>query len=57
VLLATSPRLGGIGGRHFEGCNEAPTLEPHGGRGVAAHALDPEAAAQLWQVSIQPLAS
>ncbi|SFB62803.1 NAD(P)-dependent dehydrogenase, short-chain alcohol dehydrogenase family [Cohnella sp. OV330] len=55
VLLATSPLLDGIGGRYFEDCNEA---EPHvsGTRnGVASYALDPEAAAHLWQVSIDAL--
>jgi hypothetical protein len=27
VLLATSPRLDGIGGRYFEDCNQAPPLD------------------------------
>ncbi|MBE1485787.1 SDR family NAD(P)-dependent oxidoreductase [Plantactinospora soyae] len=56
VLVATSPLLDGIGGRYFEDCAEA---EPHrsGVRsGVAAYALDPEAAARLWEVSVQTLA-
>jgi len=51
VLLAVSPLLAGIGGRYFEDCNEALPNEPGTRRGVAAHALDPEAAARLWQVS------
>ncbi len=38
VLLATSPLLHRVGGRYFD-CN-------------AALAVDPEAAARLWQVSI-----
>jgi NAD(P)-dependent dehydrogenase (short-subunit alcohol dehydrogenase family) len=56
VLVATSPLLEGIGGRYFEDCNEAV---PHNGEsrnGVAAWALDPEAAQRLWQVSEQTLA-
>jgi hypothetical protein len=57
VLLATSPRLDGIGGRYFEDSNEAPPLEPPATRGVAAYALDPEAAARLWQVSVETLGS
>lgn len=52
VLLATSPLLEGVGGRYFEDCNEAL---PHDGKsavsGVAAWALDPEAAARLWTLS------
>jgi NAD(P)-dependent dehydrogenase (short-subunit alcohol dehydrogenase family) len=51
VLLAVSPLLTGRGGRYFEDCNEALPNVPGTRRGVAAHALDPEAAARLWQVS------
>jgi hypothetical protein len=58
VLVATSPLLEGIGGRYFEDCNEAALVEPAlRRRGVAAYALDPEAAARLWQVSLETLAS
>ncbi|HEV7628601.1 MAG TPA: SDR family NAD(P)-dependent oxidoreductase [Streptomyces sp.] len=57
VLLATSSLLEGVGGRYFEDCNEAGPNEPGSGRGVAAHALDPEAAERLWQVSIETLSS
>jgi NAD(P)-dependent dehydrogenase (short-subunit alcohol dehydrogenase family) len=58
VLVATSPLLEGIGGRYFEDCNEAEPAEPGlRRRGVAAYALDPEAAALLWQVSVETLAS
>jgi NAD(P)-dependent dehydrogenase (short-subunit alcohol dehydrogenase family) len=57
VLVATSPLLEGIGGRYFEDCNEAGLNEPGTRRGVAAYALDPEAAARLWQVSVETLAS
>ena len=57
VLLATSPLLDGIGGRYFEDCNEAGPNQPGTRTGVAAYALDPAAAAQLWQVSLDALAS
>ena len=57
VLLATSPLLDGIGGRCFEDCNEAGPSQPGTGRGVAPYALDPDAAARLWGISLQTLAS
>ncbi|MEU9884826.1 SDR family NAD(P)-dependent oxidoreductase [Sphaerisporangium sp. NPDC051011] len=59
VLVATSPLLEGIGGRYFEDCAEAEVREPGGlsRRGVAAYALDPEAAARLWQVTTEALAA
>jgi NAD(P)-dependent dehydrogenase (short-subunit alcohol dehydrogenase family) len=57
VLVATSPLLEGVGGRYFEDCNEAGPNQPGTRRGVAAYALDPEAAARLWQVSVETLAS
>jgi NAD(P)-dependent dehydrogenase (short-subunit alcohol dehydrogenase family) len=57
VLLAVSPLLAGVGGRYFEDCNEALPNEPGTRRGVAAHALDPEAAARLWQVSLEDLSA
>jgi len=53
VLVATSPQLEGIGGRYFEDCEEALPNVPGEARGVAAYALDPEAAARLWQVSAE----
>ena len=56
VLVATSPLLDGIGGRYFEDCNEAEPNQPGTRRGVAAYALDPEAAALLWQISVDTLA-
>jgi NAD(P)-dependent dehydrogenase (short-subunit alcohol dehydrogenase family) len=54
VLLAASPLTAATTGRYFEDCNEA---EPHapGRWGVAAHALDPEAAGRLWEVSVTML--
>ncbi|HEX4705032.1 MAG TPA: SDR family NAD(P)-dependent oxidoreductase [Pseudonocardiaceae bacterium] len=56
VLLATSPLLDGIGGRYFEDCNQAEPNQPGTRRGVAAYALDPAAAARLWQLTIETLA-
>lgn len=55
VLLATSPLLDGIGGRYFENCNEALPNQPGTWTGVAAYALDPEAASRLWDVSLDLL--
>ncbi|MYV54459.1 SDR family NAD(P)-dependent oxidoreductase [Streptomyces sp. SID3212] len=56
VLLAASPHVEGAGGRYFQDCAEAPRHLPGGPpRGVAPHALDPEAAARLWQVSLDLL--
>jgi NAD(P)-dependent dehydrogenase (short-subunit alcohol dehydrogenase family) len=55
VLLAASPLLDGISGRYFEDCNEAgPPVDAR--HGVADFALDPDAAARLWQVSVDTLA-
>ncbi|EFH86998.1 SDR family NAD(P)-dependent oxidoreductase [Ktedonobacter racemifer] len=55
VLLATSPLWEGIGGRYFEDNNEAGPNVPPAENGVAAHALDPDAAARLWDVSLDLL--
>jgi NAD(P)-dependent dehydrogenase (short-subunit alcohol dehydrogenase family) len=57
VLVATSPQLDGIGGRYFEDCNEAAVVDPDPGSlgGVAPYALDPDAAARLWQVSVDAM--
>ncbi|MFE1837417.1 SDR family NAD(P)-dependent oxidoreductase [Streptomyces sviceus] len=56
VLLAASPVVDGVTGRYFEDCGEAEPHRPGTNTGVAAHAVDPEAAAWLWQVSEQLLA-
>ena len=56
VLVATAPLLDGIGGRYFEDGNEAEPNQPGTRRGVAAYALDPEAAERLWEVSVTALA-
>ncbi len=55
VLVATSPLLDGIGGRYFEDCDEAETGKLSARNGVAEYALDPEAAARLWQLSVKTL--
>jgi len=57
VLVATSPLLDGVGGRYFEDSQEAGPHQPDTRTGVAAYALDPEAAARLWQVSEETLAA
>jgi NAD(P)-dependent dehydrogenase (short-subunit alcohol dehydrogenase family) len=63
VLLAASPLIEGIGGRYFQNSNEAPLYDPATAGdspevvGVAAYALDPEAAARLWDVSVRMLQS
>lgn len=55
ALVATAPQLDGIGGRYFENSQQAvvddPTACGTDAAGVAAHALDPAAAEQLWEVS------
>ena len=56
VLLAASPLVDGISGRYFEDGNEAEPHQPGTRHGVAAYALDPEAAQHLWQVSETMLA-
>jgi NAD(P)-dependent dehydrogenase (short-subunit alcohol dehydrogenase family) len=57
VYVATSPLLSGVVGRYFENCQEDtlddPTAAGTDAAGVAAYALDPEAAERLWAVSEQ----
>jgi NAD(P)-dependent dehydrogenase (short-subunit alcohol dehydrogenase family) len=59
ILVATSPKLDGIGGRYFEDCNQARPLDPDSLNstiyGVAAYALDPDNANRLWELSLQLL--
>lgn len=57
VLVAASPLLDGVGGRYFEDCNEAVVGVLSARNGVAEYALDPDAAARLWQVSSETLAA
>ncbi|MDT3438090.1 SDR family NAD(P)-dependent oxidoreductase [Pseudofrankia sp. BMG5.37] len=56
ILVATSPLLDGIGGRYFEDCGEAEVGTLSARSGVAPYALDPEAAARLWDVTVTTLA-
>ena len=52
VFLATSPQVEGIGGRYFEDCHEAEVVPAlRGLSGVVPHALDPDTARRLWDVS------
>ncbi|MFG2601197.1 SDR family NAD(P)-dependent oxidoreductase [Streptomyces sp. NPDC048462] len=59
VLVAASPLLDGVSGRYFQNSAEAPVIDPAlVGQaaepvGVAPHAIDPESAARLWDVSEQ----
>ncbi len=58
VFLAASPQVAGIGGRYFEDCGEAEVVEQvQGIRGVMPHALDPDDAGRLWDVSEELLAA
>ncbi|GAA1266782.1 oxidoreductase [Planotetraspora silvatica] len=52
TLLAASPLVEGVTGRYFEDCQEAAPHTPGLRRGFAAYAVDPDAAARLWQVSL-----
>jgi NAD(P)-dependent dehydrogenase (short-subunit alcohol dehydrogenase family) len=56
VLLAASPLLDGVGGRYFEDCAEAGPHREGTRTGVAAYALDPEAAQRLWRESMRLVA-
>ena len=56
VLLAASPLVEGVTGQYFEDCQPAVPYTPGVRRGVAAYALDPEKAAQLWNLSLDLLA-
>ncbi len=56
ILLAASPLVEGVSGRYFENCNEAPPHQPGMRTGVAGYALDPQAAARLWELSERLLA-
>ncbi|MEV4622503.1 SDR family NAD(P)-dependent oxidoreductase [Asanoa sp. NPDC049573] len=56
ALLAGSPLLAGVTGRYFEDCQEAGPHRPGVRRGVAGYALDQEAAARLWRLSVDLVA-
>jgi NAD(P)-dependent dehydrogenase (short-subunit alcohol dehydrogenase family) len=53
VWAATSPQLDGEGGVYCADCDIADVVESiqAGGGGVMAHAVDPDSAARLWEVS------
>ena len=53
VWAATSPQLDGMGGVYLEDCDVAEVAPPEAPDGVAAHAIDRDAAARLWTVSAQ----
>jgi NAD(P)-dependent dehydrogenase (short-subunit alcohol dehydrogenase family) len=60
VFVAASPLVEGIGGRYFEDCHELEVnanFNPRSvsGNGVAPHAMDPDAAAKLWAISLEML--
>jgi len=61
VLLAASPLVEGIGGRYFDDSNEAEVMFDldfeSASAGVRPHAIDPDAAARLWDVSLAMLQS
>jgi NAD(P)-dependent dehydrogenase (short-subunit alcohol dehydrogenase family) len=58
AFLATSPLVAGVGGRYFEDCHEAEVVEQVAGiHGVMPHALDPDDARRLWDVSEELLAA
>lgn len=58
VFLATSQLVDGIGGRYFEDCREAAVVDQLDGlHGVLPHALDPDDARRLWDVSEDLLAA
>lgn len=53
VWAATAPELAGRGGRYLEDCAEALPFSPDlpDSQGVMPHALDPETARRLWELS------
>ena len=53
VLLAASPLVAGVTGRYYEDCQPAVPYVPGVRRGVAAYAMDPDRAAQLWELSLE----
>lgn len=48
---ATAPELAGAGGVYCEDCHIAEVDDVSANRGVRSYALDPDAAARLWQIS------
>ncbi|WP_371786085.1 SDR family NAD(P)-dependent oxidoreductase [Streptosporangium subroseum] len=52
TFLAASPLVDGVTGKYFEDCREAAPHTPGLRRGFAAYAVDPDAAARLWRMSL-----
>ncbi len=52
----TAPEFTGVGGRYLGDCHEAP-VTAEGRTGVRPYAVDPEAAARLWDVTEELLAA
>ncbi len=55
LVLAVSPLVEGVSGKYFEDCDEALPATEERRSGVAGYALDPDAAAHLWKVSVETL--
>jgi NAD(P)-dependent dehydrogenase (short-subunit alcohol dehydrogenase family) len=53
VWAATSPQLAGLGGLYLEDCDVAVVAERPGSSGVRPHAISPEQAARLWDLSAE----
>ena len=54
VWAAVGGELEGLGGLYLEDCNQAvPWSQDHPWNGVLPHALDPEAADRLWDLSVE----
>ena len=53
VWAATSPRLEGRGGLYLEDCDVAEVATEAGNSGVRPYALDTDAAAALWTLSVE----
>jgi NAD(P)-dependent dehydrogenase (short-subunit alcohol dehydrogenase family) len=54
VWAATAPRLAGLGGVYCEDCDIAAVNDdPAGTSGVRTHAVDPDQARRLWDLSAQ----
>lgn len=51
IWAATGEELEGVGGLYLENLAEAETYVPGARFGVAPHALDPDAAERLWELS------
>lgn len=54
LWAATSPLLDGLGGLYLEDCEVAPVAAPDSSMddgGVRAHAVDPDEAERLWELS------